>query len=315
VIEEVKRLINKYDKITILTHLKSDADTIATALGIYGLLKKSGKQVEVANQGGKIPIYLDFLPYFAKIKSQIDFEESLIITCDAGSIDLLGFDLAHREILNIDHHKSNTHYGTINVVKPTFVSSSQVAYALLKEEYEMSKEIATCFYTALVADTQYFSTNNMSKGVFNVALELIEYGVKIIEVSSNIKQRRSLASLRILSSTLDTLDLYKDGALVSMICSRQKMQEAGANIIDTLGIVDYGISLVTVKIAIVLIELEDSIRVFMRSKKVDLSNLSITFGGGGHKSAAGFEIKNISYEVVLEMIKKEINEIGLLNEK
>lgn len=314
-IEEVKRLINKYDKITILTHLKSDADTIGTALGIYGLLKKSGKQVEVVNQGRKIPIYLDFLPHFSKIKSQIDFEESLIITCDVGSIDLLGFDLAHREILNIDHHKSNTHYGTINVVKPTFVSSSQVAYALLKEEYEMSKEIATCFYTALVADTQYFSTNNMSKGVFNVALELIEYGVNIIEVASNIKQRRSLASLRILSSTLDTLNLYKDGELASMICSRQKMQEAGANIIDTLGIVDYGISLVTVKIAIVLIELEDSIRVSMRSKKVDLSNLAITFGGGGHNSAVGFEIKNISYEVVLEMIKKEINEIGLLNEK
>lgn len=314
-IEKVKALINKYNKITVLTHLNPDADTIGTALGVYALLKNSGKQVEVANQGRKLPIYLDFLPHFGKIKSQIDFEDSLIIACDAGSIDLLGFDLSNREILNIDHHKSNTNYGTVNVVEPTFVSASQVAYALLKEEYVITKEVATSFYTALLYDTQYFTTNNVSKETFKVASEMMEYGVNIVEVVYNMKQRRSLASLRILSSTLDTLDLHEDAALVSMVCSRKKMQETGADILDTVGIVDYGISLVTAKIAVVLIELEDSIRVSMRSKQADLSNLAMIFGGGGHKSAAGFEIKNKGQEEVFDMIKKEIKKLGLLNEE
>lgn len=314
-IKEVKALINKYNKITILTHINPDADTLGTALGIYGLLKKSAKQVEVANFGKNLPKNLDFLPHFTKIKHQIDFEQSLIIACDSGSIDLLGFDLSHREILNIDHHKSNTFYGTVNVVEPTFVSASQVAYALLKEEYPMSKEVATCFYTALVYDTQYFTTNNVSTQTFNVASEMMEHGVNIAEVVSNLKQRRSLASLRILSSTLDTLELHEDGELVSMFCTQIKMQEAGANGLDTAGIVDYGLSLVTAKIAMVLIELEEVIRVSIRSKKVDLSNLAITFGGGGHKNAVGFKIKDMTHEAVLEMIKKEIKRIGLLDEK
>lgn len=314
-IGEVKRLIDTYDKITVLTHLNPDADTIGTALGVYGLLKNSGKQVEVVNQGRNLPIHLDFLPHFGKIKSQIDFEQSLIIACDTGSIDRLGFDLSNHEILNIDHHKSNTHYGTVNVVEPTFVSASQVAYALLKEEYVITKEVATCFYTALVSDTQYFSTNNISKEVFSVALEMMEYGVNIAEVVSNIKQRRSLASIRILSSTLDTLELHEDAQLISMFSSRQKMQEAGANILDTVGIIDYAISLVTAKIAVVLIELKDTIRVSMRSKAIDLSTLAMSFGGGGHKCAAGFEIENVCHEAVVDMIKKEIKKLGLLNEK
>ena len=80
-----------------------------------------------------------------------------------------------------------------------------------------------------------------------------------------------------------------------------------------IGIVDYGISLVTVQIAVVLIELDNTIRVSIRSKKVDVSELAIGFGGGGHKNAAGFELENIGKDVLLEMIQKEIKKLGLLD--
>ena len=311
----VKNLLSKYDKVTILTHLNPDADTIGTALGIYGILKNSGKQVEVVNYSTNLPINLDFLPYFVKIKSQIDFDKSLIIACDTGSIDRLGFELSSREILNIDHHQSNTMYGTLNVVDPVAVSASEVAYMLFKDEFTINREIATCFYTALLSDTQFFTTNNVRKETFNVASELISLGVNIPEVIFNLKQRQSLASLRILSSTLDTLDLYKDGQIVFMYVSKEKLLEAGASILDILGIVDYGIALVTSQLSIVLVELEDVIRVSMRSKDIDISALATTLGGGGHINAAGFEVANIGKDELIKIIKKEIKTKGLLDEK
>ena len=314
-IEPVKKLISKYEKITILTHLNPDADTIGTALGVYEILKNSGKQVEVVNYSRNLPINLDFLPYFVKIKNQINFDKSLIITCDTGSIDRLGFELHSREILNIDHHQSNTMYGTVNVVDPMAVSASQVAYKLFKDEFTISKNIATCFYTALLSDTQYFTTTNVDKETFDIASELIALGVNISEVLFNLKQRQSLASLRILSSTLDTLDLYKDGEVVFMYASQEKLLEAGAGILDILGIVDYGIALVTSKLSIVLVELEDTIRVSMRSKTIDISDLATTFGGGGHKNAAGFEVANIDKDELIEIIKNKIKTKGLLDEK
>ena len=312
-IEAVNELINKYEKITILTHLNPDADTLGTGLGIYAMLKNSGKQVEIVNQGVNLPRQLDFLSNFSKIKQHIDYNESLIITCDTGSIDRVGFELSGREILNIDHHQSNSHFGTVNVVDPLAVSASQVAYLLFKDNYVITKEISTCFYTALVADTQYFTTNNVNMKVFELASEMMRDGVDIYEVMCNIKQRRSLASIRILASTLDTLLLEKSGRLAIMCATREKMLASGADIIDTVGIVDYGISLVTVEIAIFVIELENSIRVSIRSKKVDISALAIDFGGGGHKHAAGFELKNIGKVELLEMIKNEIKKIGLLD--
>ena len=314
-IEQVKELLNKYDKITIVTHLNPDADTIGTALGIYGILKNSGKRVEIVNNHTNLPINLDFLPYFVKIKNQIDFDDSLIIACDTGSIDRIGFNLDSREILNIDHHKSNTMYGTINIVNPVAVSASEVAYKLFKDEFVITKDIATCFYTALLSDTQYFTTTNVMYDTFGIASELIECGVNISEVVFNLKRRRSLASLRILCSTLNTLDLYRDGEIVFMYVTKEKLLEAGATLLDVVSIVDYGVSLATTEISVVLIELEEVIRVSMRSKYIDISNLAIAFGGGGHKNAVGFEMSNITKEELTNMIKKEIKTKGLLDEK
>ena len=153
--EAVKEIIDRYDRVTILTHINPDADTLGTALGIYLILKAEGKQVEVVNQGRNLPKYLDFLPNFSKIKDRIDFKESLIVTCDTGSIDRLGFDLEGYEILNIDHHKSNTHFGTFNVVDSEAVSASEVAYSLFKESYTIGKDTATCFF----AETSGFCTS------------------------------------------------------------------------------------------------------------------------------------------------------------
>jgi phosphoesterase RecJ-like protein len=313
VIESVTQLLNKHEKITILTHLNPDADTIGTALGVYSIVKNMGKQVEIVNRGKKLPRQLDFLPFFSKIKTQIDYRDSLIISCDVGSIDRLGFDVDGREILNIDHHKSNTNFGLINIVDDKAISASQVAYELFKNDYKITKEIATCFYTALVSDTQYFSTNTMRQEIFDIASELIKLGVKIDEVMNNIKQRKSLASIRILSSSLNTLLLEQDASLAIMVATKEKMLEAGSDIIDTVGVVDYAISLVTVEIAIFIIELETSIRVSIRSKSVDISKLALLFGGGGHTNAAGFEMENIEIEVLLEMIRKEIKNIGILD--
>ena len=313
-IEAVKKLIDKHEKITVVTHINPDADTLGTGLGIYGLLKAYGKQVEVVNQDKELPKYLDFLPHFSKIKKQIDFTDSLVITCDAGSIDRLGFCLDDKTIINIDHHQSNTKYGTVNIVDAQSVSASQVAYRLFKNDFTIDRAVSTCFYTALLSDTQYFTTNNVSKDVFSVAEELMAYGIDIQQVVSNIKQRRSLASLRILGVTIETLRLEEDGTLAMMFASQQKMLESGANMVDIQGIVEHAISLSTVRIAVVLIEKRNSIRVSMRSKSIDISELAIAFGGGGHQNAAGFEVKDESIETLLKKIKKEIKKRGLLNE-
>jgi phosphoesterase RecJ-like protein len=309
----VKSIIDGYERVSILSHIKPDGDTIGTALGIYNLLRADKKQVEVVNADRALPKELDFLPNFSKIKEKIEYQDSLIITCDARSIEQFGFDIGNRDILNIDHHKSNTQFGLYNVVEPNAVSASQVAFQFFEKEYHFTVEVATCFYTALVSDSQYFTTNNVNKEVFDVASDMITYGIDISKVAYNLKQRRSLSSLRILATALSSLNLYLDGSVSVMIVNQDSINASGAKYNDILGIVDYGISLATVKISILVMEFDGEVRVSMRSdKKIDISSLAMVFGGGGHKNASGFDSKTKNIEKTLEIVITKIKEMDLL---
>ena len=315
-VEEVKRKLAQAKNITILTHLNPDADTIGTGLGIYNLLyKDKSKRVEIVNASNMLPNYLDFLPNFSKIKHKMDFEESLIIACDCGNVERLGFDLENREIINIDHHKSNEYYGEINVVIPEYASASQVAYALFKEFYKIDKDSATCFYTALLSDTRYFTTNTVDHEVFSVAKDLVDLGVNPAAVAYHFTQRRSLSSLRILEKALGRLKLSCEAKVATLYVTQEDIAASGATMPDMEGIVDYARSLVTVEVAIFIVELKDALRISLRSKSVDISQFAKLFGGGGHTLAAGITLPQSDPQETIDIMLKKIQNEGVLNGK
>ena len=307
------RLLDKHRAITILSHVNPDADAIGTALGIYHWLKEQGKRVEIANATADIPRNLDFLPDFSKIKNKIDFDDSLIIACDSGSIDRLGFDLTGRVIVNLDHHPTNTQYGTLNIVDPEAVASSEVAWHLLSPLREISRESATAFYAALISDTRNFTTGNMHQGVFDLAGKLVSRGVNIPEVTQQMLHRRSLASLRILGAAIDSLELVWDARVAFMTLRRDDRLRWGARGSDLDGIVDYARSLVTVQIAVMLVERKNDIKVSLRSKGTNVVKIARHFGGGGHRAAAGFEVQGMELEALREAILNVMEEEDVLS--
>ena len=314
-IREVKERLERFKNISILTHLNPDADTIGTGLGIFNILSQDrNKRVEIVNASNMLPRYLDFLPLFGKIKHKMDFEESLIISCDCGSIDRLGFDLEGREIINIDHHESNQYYGTVNIVIPAYASASQVAYRLFQTLYPIEVNEATCFYAALLSDTRYFTTNSVDHEVFEVAKELVDIGVEPARVAFHFTQRRSLSSLRILERALGHLTLCCEGKVATLMVTQDDIAATGAQMPDMEGIVDYARSLATVEIALFAMELEDGVRISLRSKTADVSKVAAVFGGGGHKVAAGFIIKESALQESIDTILKKIKELGLMDE-
>lgn len=242
----------------------------------------------------------------------MDYKTSLIISCDCGSIDRLGFELDDRDIVNIDHHMSNTHYGSINVVVPSYASSSQVAFKLFSKYYTISKEVAACFYTALLSDTRYFTTSSVNEEVFSVAKELTSLGAKPEKIATYFTQRRALSSLRILEKALASLSLKLGAQVAILAVSKEDIKASGATVPDMDGIIDYAKSLATVKVAIFAIEEEEGIRISLRSKEVDISKIAVVFGGGGHKVAAGFTLKNYTLKDGIEVILDEIKNAQLL---
>ena len=306
-------LLAKYPKITVLSHINPDPDAIGTALGVYSWLKEQQYTVEVVNATEDIPLFLDFLPSFSKIKRKMDFEDSLIISCDCGSVDRLGFSVEGRIIVNIDHHATNKQFGLLNIVDKEAVSSSEVAYRLLKTLHPVSRESAISFYAALISDTRNFTTNNMHRSTFDLASELTSLGVDIAEVSRKMLHRRSLASLRILGVALHSLVLREDAQVALLTISQEDLKRTGAKLSDLDGVVDYAKSLATVEIALMLVEREQGIKVSLRSKRVDISTLALSFGGGGHAVAGGFEREGDTVEILSQLLLDEIKKKGLLS--
>ena len=312
--EDVRVKIEQAQSITILSHLNPDADTLGTALGIYTLLiKDKSKKVEVVNASNALPNYLDFLPHFKKIKHKMDYTDSLIISCDCGSVDRLGFDLEGRDILNIDHHQSNTMYGNINVIVSAYASASQVAYALFERLYVVDADAATCFYTALLSDTRYFTTALVNEEVFAVAKALVNRGAIPEKIAYHFTQRRPLSSVRILEKALASLSLSQEAKVATLFVTKADIVASGATIPDMEGIVDYARSLVTVEVALFAMELDDGVRISLRSKKTDVSRVALVFGGGGHKVAAGFTLKQCGLQQSIDTILDKIEELGLID--
>ncbi len=311
--DEFMNLLSDYRYITVLSHINPDADAIGSSLGVYWILKEAGYRVEVANATEHLPRNLDFLDGFLKIKPKIDYDDSLIISCDCGSLDRLGFELKGRKIVNIDHHPSNTLFGDLNLVRQEAVSSSELAYRFFEPLFKIPKASLEAFYVALLSDTRCFTTSNVNEDSFLMAKELIERGVDAGGVANKMFQRRSLASLRILARALNSLRLYRDGRVAVINLSRRMIEESGARYDDIDGIVDYASSLVTVEVAVMIVERLKTHKVSLRSKGVDVSKIAQLFGGGGHRVAAGFETDRFSSEELLEALLDHINKEGVFN--
>jgi phosphoesterase RecJ-like protein len=201
------------------------------------------------------------------------------------------------------------------VVIPEYASASQVAYALFKELYIIDEKSATCFYAALLSDTRYFTTASVDQEVFEVARSLVELGADPKAIAYHFTQRKPLSAIRILQKALARLELRAEAKVATLFVTQEDIMATGATMPDMEGIVDHARSLSTVEIALFAIELEEGIRISLRSKSVDVSVLAAEFGGGGHALAAGLTLAKSDLQETIDIILDRIHTQGLLDGK
>ena len=306
----LRPVLEKAQAVTVVTHINPDADTIATGLGIYRILKQTlGIPVEIVNRSDHVPHHLDFLPGFNKIKRKSDYAEGVLIACDGADLSRFGIEAKGRYIVNIDHHVSNTRFGDLNVVAEDVASSGEAAFELFRLLYPIDAHAAQCFYTALFSDTRHFTTDSVDAETFRRANVLIALGADPYRTAYNLTQRKSLASLRLLQRALQSLHLYRDATVGVMVLTPEDFDATGAVMSDLDGIVDYAKSLATVDIGVLISEFDDgSVRVSLRSKETDVNTIAKRLGGGGHRHAAGVIVPKAKAQEILDTILHHISE-------
>ncbi len=305
-------LIEKSRYILIITHVNPDPDSIGSALALSNLFHENKIKHKVFNISSDLPQNLDFIPRFEKISDQLPAFFDLAISVDCGTYKRLGFELdSSIPLINFDHHKSNNSFGAVNIVDPMKSSTAELVFEFFKHNgLYITKNSATALYVGIYDDTLAFSLGRCDELTFEKINFLVECGASPSEIANKLLRRDSLAKYRIIPKVLDSLELYKEGEVASIIAKEEWFKQTGAHNRDCEDALDMVMSIAVVRIAFFVRVVNGVSRVSLRSKgKIDVSKIAGEFGGGGHFNAAGCTIETLDVEKAKEIVLKEIFEI------
>ena len=304
-------LIEKSRYILIITHVNPDPDSIGSALALSNLFYENKIKHKVFNVSSDLPQSLDFIPRFEKISDQLPAFFDLAISVDCGTYKRLGFELdSSIPLINFDHHKSNNNFGVVNIVDPQKSSTAELVFEFFKHNgLYLTKDSATALYVGIYDDTLAFSLGRCDETTFEKINFLVECGASPSEIANKLLRRDSLAKYRIIPKVLDSLELYKEGEVASIIAKEEWFKQTGAHNRDCEDALDMVMSIAVVKVAI-FVRISNGIsRVSLRSKgQIDVSKIAGKFDGGGHFNASGCTIEILDVEKVKEIVLKEIFE-------
>jgi phosphoesterase RecJ-like protein len=296
--------------VSVICHVHPDADSIGAGLALALILERDGIAVQVSfATPSNLPESLHMLPggHLLVAPAEMRRDADLVVTVDAPSINRLGA-LAEltppgREVLVIDHHKSNTLFGSVNLVDPKADSTTMVVAELLDAwEKTIDRDVATCLYAGLTIDTGSFRW--ASPRALRLAARLVDLGVDNATISRELFDTHPFVWLPLLGRVLSSAQLVPEAAggrgLVYAMVAHEDWMENRSEEVES--IVDIVRTTHEAEVAAVFKEIEPQHwSVSMRAKSFDLAKVASGFGGGGHTLAAGYSASGPIDDVVKQL--------------
>ncbi|MBD5132282.1 MAG: bifunctional oligoribonuclease/PAP phosphatase NrnA [Clostridiales bacterium] len=299
---EIISAIKASDKVLICGHIRPDGDCIGSALAMRFICENLGKTADAVCDAEKTDSF-DFLPGYDSFNAPRFNDYDLFIAVDCAIDTRLGeyrrfLDTA-KNIIDIDHHPTNNKYGKINFINGDACSTCEIIFDMFEGTGLIDKTVATCLYTGLSTDTGHFMHNNTTAKAFDIAASLCRMGVDAGTLNQELYKNKSFSRIRLTAKAIDGIILFENGQIALMAITKEMLDSCNCTSDDTEGLIDYASSIRGVKISISMCDQPGGLfRVSFRSKKADVAAAAETFGGGGHKNAAGCIIKGNRYDVM-----------------
>jgi phosphoesterase RecJ-like protein len=297
VVDDIRRILDRTRVITCLPHKDADADSLGSALGFALSMRAMGREVNVLVPKPS-PRLLEYLPGFETISDAGVADADVLFTFDCATVERFGDkeDLVHRTptVVNVDHHVSNEGFGTINLIEPSASATGEVVYHLLTRlGAPITPEVATNLYAALFTDTGGFRHENTTEAALRLGADLVAAGANPGWVALKSYKSRSVSQLKLEGLAVARLHTEMDGRLIWSEITLDMLEQAGADMMDSEGVIDQLQSIDTMAIAVLFKESEPGVtKVSVRTRDpYDATAVCRPFGGGGHHRAAGAELR------------------------
>jgi phosphoesterase RecJ-like protein len=322
--QQIGKIFRDHQSFVLISHVRPDGDAIGSQLALGYALLAAGKNVRMINEDG-LPENLAFMAGSERIETPptepLDVE--VAIALDTATKPRLGDHALHAASkakiwLNIDHHVSNPKYGDYNLIDSTSPATGQILYDLIIAlDLPLPAESRDAIYVAVSTDTGSFQYPSTTAKTYDLAADLIRRGLDVGKINSQTYDNHPYRRVELMRALLNTLERSDDGLVAHWEMRDQTRIDLALTPDDSEGLIDIIRAIRGVRLAVFFEELPDGkIRVSMRSKdrSLNVSEIALEFGGGGHALAAGIRMPGPLEEaktLVLDAIRRRIDAAGL----
>ena len=302
----------------LFTHLRPDGDAFGSLLGLAHALQERGQSPTLHAEGGMIPMY-GFLPgseLVQDIPDQLSSQSDLFVVLDTSTRERVGkktIDWKQSVDVVIDHHISNPGFGILNLIVPEIPATAGILYRLFEMAgWKVSPATATCLYAGLSTDTGSFRYRGTDAQTLRIAASLVEFGADPSEIAKHCYLSVTPQRYQLKKLTIETLSLKDNKKSGYLTIFPEFYSKSGAKSEDTEGIIEEVTSIQGLEVASLFeFSPDGGLRVSLRSKgRVDVNSIASSFGGGGHRAAAGIRFPKDgekNRDLVLTAISKAIS--------
>lgn len=305
--------LKKHNNYVILTHASPDGDTLGSAYALYYGLNEIGK-VACVLCPDVIPKKYD---YFARKTDHISKENMTVVAVDVADKKLLGAfeeEFGDKVQLDIDHHISNVRFAQNLYLDPNAAATAECIFDLLKQmKVNINNITAKALYTGLATDTGCFKYSNVTAKTHMIAAQLYEYEINAPEINRLMFDTKSKKLLELERMVLDAAEFHFDNKCMLLPVTAEMQKTTGCSGTELEGIAVISRSVEGVIAGITIKQCDtDEYKISLRTyEPLDASLICKKIGGGGHKAAAGANLKGSLDEVkqkVLDAVKTVMEE-------
>ena len=309
---ETARFLLEHDHYAILSHRRPDGDTVGGSAALCLGLRQLGKTAHVLANKEVTPRFAWLHEGLTKPRAE---EGDTVVSVDVASPEMLPMDfrpLLGRIALRIDHHSSATSFTEQELVDGDSASCSEVVWDVLElMGVKADRALAEAVYVGVSTDTGCFRFSNTTAHTFSVAALCTRAGARIYELNQELFETNTLERLKMQAWIVEHLELLRGGEMAICAIPRAVEKAIGVTEDDMDNISNFPRTGAGVRMAATLRETEDGeTKLSVRAVPCcDATAVTVRFGGGGHKGAAGATMKLPLHEAAkaVEAVMSEVN--------
>ena len=290
--------------VAITSHVRPDGDAIGSCVGLYHILRAQGIAAHIIGLEPIPPRYQFLLEDVERLSPDnlrpSDYERLIVL--DTGALDRAPEFVSQWQkqvqTLNIDHHPTNTTFGTHNcIISDAAAVAEIITHLAVAANWPVPLLAANALWVGIITDTGRFAYSCTTPDTLQAAAKLAAVGIDTPKIDQQVFQTLPLGALRLQARAIDRMELHEQQRLAIITLSQQDFTECGANPEDADEIINIPRRLDSVEIAILLTEKRNGTPQSLHTKAsfrtrppFDAALLCQTLGGGGHARAAGCEL-------------------------